>query len=83
MKKSDMEPGENKLGSALPLNDYQDGFLIVVDRENWQIRVYYEGSAATLEESLIVLDLAKDMMVKKYGVGRGGLTEEEKEENLN
>ena len=62
----DSEGNGGKIADALPLQNHEDGILIVVDRDKWQMRLYYEGSAETAQLISLVLEAAKDMAAKKW-----------------
>jgi hypothetical protein len=51
----------DKIKDQLPLEDNEDAILVVVDKEKWEIRVYYEGSPATLVAIDSIMKSATEM----------------------
>lgn len=75
------DEAEGRLIKELPLKDSEDGVLIIIDRANWQIKVFYEGSVNTLNMLDGFLDTAKEMFREKKE--DQVLEEEKREEQLN
>lgn len=68
-----------RLLKELPLKENEDGVLVVIDREKWEIRVFYEGNQTTLDAIDGLLETAKEM----FRIPHEKVEEEIKEEILN
>ena len=53
------------LQDVFPLSDSEDGLLIVLDRDSWTLRIYYEGIERPPEDVAAIIDTAKKMYLEE------------------
>ena len=56
---------KSSLSEVVPLSDSEDGLLIVLDRDTWTLRLYYEGVERPPNEIAALLDTAKQMYLEE------------------
>lgn len=68
----------DKIKDQLPLEDTEDAILVIIDKDKWEIRVYYEGSPATLVAIDSIMKSATDMFKEQVKISDDESTEEDK-----